>query len=729
MLSFSIAFKEAFSRQKLSLQVWLVWFFLLFPAGPILAQEPLVLGNESSYLLEGQYIEIMEDSSHDLTLDDIRSGRYPFKRLHERIPNLGITHTVHWVKFRLSNPTLETKTWIMSFELPHFGGIEIYSPMPDGAYRVALRGLVNIKQNRPIKHRHHIDRFTLPPESTTTYYLRLRSFGPTQIPIRFSTDENFAARENRNAAFFGAYVGALLIMFFYNMFLFWGAGERVYIFYSLFLVSSGLTWLSSEGLVFMYLWPTNASMAGFDIVIFSLLNLLACAVFTISFLRTRKYCPKLHPFILAVIAGIIVAAGVIHFNWELAIYILFWLSLPALVLFFIAGISCWRNGFRPARYFVISWIPIIATFTILGLERSGFLPRWSLDQHQGMTASMLEMILISFALADRINRMKREREDAREKVLASQTMQTRKLERLVEERTAALDAALAIQKQHHHELEIKHQELENAQEHMIRQASMASMGTLSAGIAHELRNPLNFINNFSKVMVDLADEAARTMSGKYPELHGLLADIPENARLTAKYGERAEMIVKAMVGWAGEGGDWEPVHFNRFVDRCLKVSLYGEEIARITVEKNLEEGIEMVEILPHSYSRAISQLAANAVEAVLAREQVEGSEFKPLIKIATETTEIGVCFSIWDNGLGIINEHLNKIFTPFFTTKHHESKNIGLGLAIAYDAIVDRHKGRIEVESEPGSFTHFTISIPHRRKPEKDAARVVDSGN
>jgi len=271
--------------------------------------------------------------------------------------------------------------------------------------------------------------------------------------------------------------------------------------------------------------------------------------------------------------------------------------------------------------------------------------------------------------------------------------------------------------------EVALSELRFAQNRLVQTEKLASLGQLTAGIAHEIRNPLNFINNFSAISAELADEAHGQLTHgavsdvEVADLKELLEIIKGNLEKVQQHGKRADAIVKNMLMHSREsGGEWRTSSINSLVDDSLNLAYYGASIDKgdIVVEfvKSFDPGAGEIEMSPHDLTRAILNLVSNSLYSAIKRKrEIKDSAYKPTIMAFTKDMGGSIEIAIRDNGEGIGPEIRDKVFNPFFTTKP-AGEGTGLGLSLSYDIIVKQHSGTIEFDSEPGQFTEFRVLIP-----------------
>jgi two-component system, NtrC family, sensor kinase len=265
-------------------------------------------------------------------------------------------------------------------------------------------------------------------------------------------------------------------------------------------------------------------------------------------------------------------------------------------------------------------------------------------------------------------------------------------------------------------------DLRTAQERLIQTEKLASLGQLTAGIAHEIKNPLNFVNNFSALSAELIDEMKEALSdisldnNKREELNEIAQMLKSNLEKVVQHGKRADSIVKNMLQHSREGsGEHRPADINAVVDESLNLAYHGARAEKagftITLERKFDPAVGMVDVYPQEITRALLNLISNGFYATTKRKAEAGDGFEPMLSATTRNLGDKVEIRIRDNGTGIPEEVKEKIFNPFFTTKP-PGEGTGLGLSMSHDIIVKQHGGSIDVETEPGLFTMFKIVLP-----------------
>ena len=277
------------------------------------------------------------------------------------------------------------------------------------------------------------------------------------------------------------------------------------------------------------------------------------------------------------------------------------------------------------------------------------------------------------------------------------------------------------------------EDLRTAQDRLVQTEKLASLGQLTAGIAHEIKNPLNFVNNFSAVSVELIDELREALAGAHldgklrAEIAGIADMLQGNLDKVVQHGKRANSIVKNMLLHSRQGSrEHRPVDINALVEESLNLAYHGARAEKqgfnITLERSFDPAAGEVDLFPQEITRVLLNLISNGFYAATKRKaEANGGDYEPTLAAMTKNLGDRVEIRIRDNGTGIPPEVKEKLFNPFFTTKP-AGEGTGLGLSISHDIIVKQHGGSIEVDTQPGEFTEFRIILP------RAGASLIKSG-
>ena len=258
---------------------------------------------------------------------------------------------------------------------------------------------------------------------------------------------------------------------------------------------------------------------------------------------------------------------------------------------------------------------------------------------------------------------------------------------------------------------------------------MASLGELTAGIAHEIQNPLNFVNNFSEVNYELLEEMKEELDkGNFEEVYSIANDINENEKKIMFHGKRADSIVKGMLQHSRKSSaEKEPTDINKLADEYLRLAYHGlrakDKSFNATLETDFDQSIGCINVIPQDLGRVILNLITNAFYACNEKKKsTKESDYKPTVSVSTKKERNQIVISVKDNGNGIPQEIVDKIYEPFFTTKP-TGEGTGLGLSMSYDIISKGHGGQLNVKTKEDEGTEFTIKIPKQLRNENISSR------
>jgi two-component system, NtrC family, sensor kinase len=269
-------------------------------------------------------------------------------------------------------------------------------------------------------------------------------------------------------------------------------------------------------------------------------------------------------------------------------------------------------------------------------------------------------------------------------------------------------------------------ELQTAQASLVHAQKMAALGQVTAGIAHEIKNPLNFVNNFAGLSVELLDElkdaAARSVGaldpGKRAEIVETIGMLTGNLEKIVEHGRRADGIIRSMLQHSrGSSDDRQPTDLNALAEEALNLAYHGARAQDpnfdIALERDLDRNLAPVDVVPQEMTRVLLNLIGNGFYAANKRSGEDGGTYRPTLKIATRDFGESIEVRVRDNGVGVPPENRDKLFQPFFTTKP-TGEGTGLGLSISYEIVTQQHGGTITVDSAVGDFTEFTLRLPRR---------------
>lgn len=560
-----------------------------------------------------------------------------------------------------------------------------------------------------------------------TVLIRLVNTEQIVIPLRIDRISSLQGTNSNRRFIFGVYTGIMLVMFLYNIFLAFSIRERIYLHYLGHLLFAWLTQAAFQGIAAYYFWPGNAYLTVIGFTVATCMVSVFGILFMRGFLQTSTHMPG-HDKVLQVLVVFYLVSVVLAFSGIAKETFALVLPVQALVSVFILYVTVRLvvKGSKQARFYLIGWALLFVGITIYVLKDFGVLPYNDVTNYALMSGTALEVVLLSIALADRINILEEEKRS-----LISR--QKDDLQREVAIRTAELRSTNSS-------LEKAYNDIKEAQSQLINAEKMASLGQLTAGIAHEINNPINFINaNVKPLKRDFSDllEIINQYRGIRP---GHAAEDMERIRhleqeMDLEYTSRE---VLELLSGISEGAmrTTEIVRGLRIFSRLDEAEFNKSNVIEglestlillnsamqndVTVERDYAD-LPMIDCYPGKLNQVFMNIIGNGVYAVLKRtdKRIPG---KLIIRAANAGDYIKISFI--DNGCGMSKKTLENMFEPFYTTKP-VGEGTGMGMAISYGIIVNEHKGKLYAESEPGVGSSVHIEIP-KNLSDKPVKGVID---
>jgi len=663
------------------------------------------------------YISIYEDKGGDLTINDVTNK--DFYQHPQKVPNLGISKSVFWVRIEIKNSS-SIENLLLNLSLPSLDYVELFYLDTNDKYKSIL-----ITETLPINSRKYKDPdyiFDIPISyhQTKTFFLKIISNEGVQLPIKIGPKNEILNQIKIKDILSGIYFGIMMVMILYNLFVYLSVKDKSYIYYVLYIILILLTQTSLQGYPSQYLWPNLPIITQYSLFIFPCLVGVAGMIFMLVFLKVSSYSNILYKLSYLFSAIYLIPLTLVflgHFEQSQKIMQMNAMGVSLYMLFTSAYVV--RKGYQPAKYFLIAWIVFLSGVIIFILKDFEVLPFNNFTRYTMQIGSAIETVLLSFALADRINILRKEKEisqkEAFEALQKNEQLvreQNTVLEQRVEERTTELNNTL--------------NNLKETQSQLVDAEKMASLGQLTAGVAHEINNPINFVSsNISPLKQDIED--LTSIINQYEEIKDT-TDLNEKLTKIERFKEEIDYkylktelttIINGIEN--GAKRTTEIVNslrnFSRLDENDLMMADINEGItSTLTILKSSTSNIDIIQKLglipeiecyPGKLNQVFMNIINNSIQAI--EENVSNIE-KGKIEIETieETDNIKIIIS--DNGIGIKDEVKEKIFDPFFTTKE-VGKGTGLGLSIVY-RIIENHHGKIEVSSKTNHGTSISISLP-----------------
>jgi two-component system NtrC family sensor kinase len=689
-----------------------------------IAQKIIVFKGDN--IVIGQSVSVLEDSTKQLDFDSMRRSAN-FIQSHTQVPNLQLSTSVFWLRFTIKNESSENHL-LLSLDYPTLNVCEFYYPV-NGRYDSEKVSDNNPFDQRKYKHQDFIFDVSVPNHSTATFYLKVQSNEQMVLPLVLGTPQKIAETKLTRDLLWGVLIGILLVMILYNTFVFISTKDVSYLYYVLYTLFIALTQTSLSGYTYRFMFPNSPVLFNMGIIIFNALGGIAFSLFAQAFLGIKEKMPimgKVFKLIILLYSLTIIVrlSGYALVSYRMTDVC----ALVVTVSTYIVIIRLSLDGYRPARFFLLAWTMFFAGIILFVLRNLGVLPYNSYTTYIMPIGTAIEVILLSLALADRINIFKAEKERSQEetvKALLENEKIVREqnlfLELKVTERTLELSES-------NQELNSTLENLKQTQTQLVESEKMASLGQLTAGIAHEINNPINFVTsniNPLKRDIELVLEALITIENVG------VSDVPvaDKLKQIREYKEELDFDyltseIRHLITGINEGATRTAEivkglrSFSRLDEDGLKKADVNEGLKstliiannllsnRIKINKAFGE-LPNVECYPGKLNQVFLNIISNAAYAIQKRFDNEaGGE----IDISTSHDEKDVFIRIKDNGTGMDANTIKKLFEPFFTTKD-VGEGTGLGMSIAYN-IIKKHTGTINVSSIPGEGTEFTLQIP-----------------
>lgn len=689
------------------------------------SQSTIIINNDDQLINLANNCLVYKDVGARISYDKLPQISGLFYPYHNPYINFGITETPYWLKINFvskisSDIYLEVGNTALDT-------IQVYEVHDGNAPLIHLSGNWVPFKNREVEHVNYLYKLHAQKDKLQTIYVRVKHSRGTQFPLFIGTIKNFFHESAKSDLYSGMYYGLIVAMIFFNLFIYISLKDVAYIYYVAYIFFMGLLNASLSGHAFKFFWPSYPLFNKYVDIIAVFVG-LAGILFVIKFLETKRNTPRFHILFrlfacLYIINIIPIALGYGMFGTIMIES----LSVILIVSFFFCALVSMRMNFKPAKFFLIAWTFLLFSVVIFILKDFIFIPYHPLTANALQIGSAAEALLLSMALANRINIYKQEKEKAQ--VEAFLALDEKK--KLITEQNEMLEKQVASRTK---EIKAKHDELVSAlsnlkftQARLIQREKMASLGELTAGIAHEIQNPLNFVNNFSDVSEELINELIESLrkdvvAANDTETLDILDNLKNNIKLISDHGKRADSIVKSMLQHTrANKGVLEPTNINGLVEEYLRLSYVGFKTKNGQFSSKIvtqyDNSIGKVNVVPQDIARVFINLFNNAFYALNEKCKNCKNGYEPELQVSTILRPPNLELHIKDNGIGIPPEIINKIFQPFYTTKP-PGKGTGLGLSLSYDIITKEHRGDLTVDSRINEFTEFTISLPSENLQE-----------
>jgi hypothetical protein len=707
----------------------LLWVCCILPVFSS-AQDLLVVENADKPIPFGSKTAILIDSTDRYTPATIAASTQ-FIPSKNSIPIFPVVKGTIWVKFSILNQA-DDSTLFVDLQYANISYLTFYKLEGDRLVILKKAGNALAFEESGQVTPNFVGRISLKKGNSATYFLQFKSKHQVLLPLFIENRSSLDASLSLQEMAIGIYMGIMLAIFLYNLFLCFSTRDRSYLVYIIYLLFLSIAQITLAGYGFKYFWPGYPAINDYALPITSALAGISGIAFAIFFLRTRYYTPKLNPFLFLLIAFYVTSIVLSLLGSNGPSYnIINIISLAGGLILLATSLYIAREKkYKPAYFYFVAWIAFLGGMIIFVLRNLNILPYNDFTTYILYVGSAIEGILLSIALADKINILRREKEKSQAEALKA-SLENEKLvrdqnvmlEKKVAERTEELQSSNSS-------LSGALQDLKDTQTQLVEAEKMASLGQLTAGIAHEINNPINFVkSNIKPLQMDIRD--LMDVIDEYDKLHttdkdlipGQLQNIEKlKKQIDIEYvkteidslmkgiqdgAERTAEIVLGLRNFSRlDESDIKTVNIHEGLDSTL-ILLKNQLPQNVKIKKYFQAN-GSIECLPGKLNQVFMNILSNGIQSIKAKEHQAVEE---LVIISTKDIGNQIEIRIKDSGIGMTDEVRQKIFDPFFTTKD-VGEGTGLGLSIVFK-IIQRHEGKIDVFSSPENGAEFIITLYH----------------
>jgi signal transduction histidine kinase len=665
----------------------LIFLILLIKYIPSHAQT-IILSSDKRFDIKGQmaYYEDLDS----LAIDEVVNKA--FHHLDsDVIPNLGFNSHTHWFRITIKNNT-HINPWYVEVAYPILDELILYQfDKLSNRWTEKISGDLIPLEQQEVKHRHPVFVENFPFDTTVVLYLRLRTYSSIQVPVYITPELTFYKLTYEQQFINGLFYGLLIIMLFYHILLYSITRDLITLYY-IFTVFSGIVVLSYfHGYGYFYLYPDNPKLNLFITVFAGPSFVLFSGLLTRAFLNI-PFFSKILDTILKVDIGLNAANAVLtsFFPTHISFGNIPLLSVIHSQVILICVIYGVYRKYRPARYFLLSWASLLVSLAVFSSKTLGYIPSNKWTNFSLYISGILQPLLLAFALGDRLNFLTKENEAVKDQALKHKTWEKEKLDMEVRKRTELLTESL--------------KELRETQQQLIQIEKISSLGNLVSGISHEINNPLNFIiggaDALEKSLHDYFHGSLNHPPQQTPEydkyiLQENFLPLIQSVRLGAK---RIGTIIGRLSAFLTVHQYTDtPVLINDIIEESL--TTHRSKLVNIELKKSFTKHEVWINAI--LLQEIFSNIIDNATDAM-------GSSGTLDIIMKEEQDYVSITFS--DNGCGIAQAELLRVYDPFYTTKE-TGKGTGLGLYVTA-VIINNIRGRINITSKVQQGTNVEVKLP-----------------
>jgi len=702
----------------------IIFLFLLFikSIAVFAGTDTLIIHEDDSKLINKRYFKQLEDPQGTLSINNvIKSGA--FVDCRSELPRLQVSNSVIWLKLILSNKTKEPiiPISISASVIDHF---DLFSVNAKNGK------ILHIKAEEP-----QTDDQLLPvinlincpilSDTVSTIYLRIESNAPDIIPIEFHSSKIFLEKSMSKNIIFGTFMGIVAIMIFYNLLLYFVVKDKSYLYYVLYIFFLGIGQSTLRG--YGYSLIDHTFLNTYFTPITRILFWWSIILFVNEFLQLKQQTSRAYRYFTLLYVLYVIPLLLVLIGSSKYIYVSLTISstLTSIVLLF-TGITLYAKGYRPAKFFMLGWGLFLLAILLFTARNKGYVPYNDFTSNLLLYSSAFEIVMFSIALADKINFYRDQTNQSQFLALKI----ARENERLITEQNIGLETKVLDRTKEllesNKNLTGLIKNLRDAQSQLVETEKMASLGQLTAGIAHEINNPINFVKSnvkplkldFNDIFELLDQYAVIEQQAKDKDVFKPAIEVKQRIDLNFLKTEVTDLLDGIEEGATRTA---EIIQSLRTFSRTDEVELKAADInksilstlvlLRSTIPYYIEitpvfDKLQPINCYPGKLNQVFMNLIQNSIQAITQKKKHN----KENILIVTRDYPENITIEITDTGVGMDETVRQKMFDPFYTTKD-VGEGTGLGLSIVF-GIIEKHHGAIDVKSQPGKGTTIIIMLP-----------------
>jgi len=694
--------------------------------------EKLTVYAENNELKNIFPIEVLEDHNDSFSLEQVITST-EFKIMAQEIPNLGISASAFWLKFEIKNNTNNSNLNLI-LEQPNLDEVELYKLSSSEKHQVVRKGEYEAFHHKNYQHPNYIFDVIIPKNESITFLLKVKANEPIFLPLFVGSIQSTILYISKKDTLFSFYAGIILVMLLYNVFIYFTVRDKSYLFYVFYILFILLTQIALKGYHFKYLMPDFPEWANKSVTLFPSIAGIAAMEFIKNFLQTKERVPSLNKVFNVLKVIFLFSIVLLFFDFPIQSFQIMQTNTMLLSIYALyVGFKIMKLGYRPAKFFLLAWSMLLIGAFMFVLKDYGILPYNNFTNYTLPAGSAIEVVLLSFALADRINILKEEKEVAQTEELKQRKENQEILKNQAETLTVQVNERTEELRTKNNKLKKAYQDLEVTKAELIQKEKIAAVGRMAAGMSHGFNNDNTTIKlalgvvelntSFYQKYIDYLHEIlpqAKNIDKQLQDLENYKKEIEyecitddiNGALKRANNGlEKIATNTKKLQDFSKiDTEGWVSTNINKDLNNLY--DLWRSNLGAIKLILDLKD-------IPHLTCNAqmmndcFKSLLQNSIEAIKEKDMPEK---EGMISIKTELLEGRIIVSFTDNGTGMTEERKEKAFDLYFTTKGAQKSGTSLTIV---KSTMTAHDGHVEVDTKVGKGTTIRLIIPIKKRKNK----------